>query len=215
MGFKDVLENTPNIIINNDAIKFATLREIIPTEREHEYRKYIELLIKYLPENERKDCAKNPIDFVSADLLFRGITSEGYEEIKLTKSYPVQKGQFGEAGVFFSNNPYTAFTYTAFESGVIAVIDKEKLVYKDNGGIIEVGSEEYKNGINALLSFLAEKGTESKDTLYTINNFWDLSVRGHGANPLARIITMRLSQPITATKAFIVLKDGAHEESSG
>ncbi|MEK7520247.1 MAG: hypothetical protein AAB581_03350 [Patescibacteria group bacterium] len=208
----EVTDGVLNVAVNRDAIRYAVAREQIGREREYEYAEYIQLLIKYLSENEQKDCGKNPIDFVSADTLFRGLNREAYEEIKLTQRYPVQKGQLAEEGVFLSNSPYTAFTFTRLEDGIIAVVDKNKLVYKDEHGIMEVGSEEYKSGVQALLTFLAQKGTNDKDTLYTINNYWDLSSRNHGQNPLGRTVAMRLPQPITATKVFLVLENGVHEE---
>lgn len=205
-------ELIPLFNVNENAIKDAVTRSRIGREREKEYGEYIKTLAKYLPENERKDCAENPVDFVSPDTLFRGFHKEDYEEVKSLRRYPVRHGQFAEEAVFFSNSPHTAFTFTRPDDGVVAIIDRGGLIYKDERGIMEVGSEDYQKGLSALLSFLAEKGTDNKDTLYRVNNFWDLSSNNNRLNPLERTIAMRLSQPISATKVFIILRDGVHEE---
>lgn len=94
----------------------------------------------------------------------------------------------------------------------MAVVEKANFCIKDNLGILETGSQEYKEKVKNIIKSLSDKGITGGSILYAIDNNWDLSRPSSREYANDRIVCLRLSQPISATKVSIMLGDKISEE---
>ena len=174
------------------------------TERVQEYIAFAETIFSVLPENEKKAFCEDPINFVSQEYVFRGLTKEKYSELLKSQEYEIQGGQLGSGtGVFFSNSPFAAFDYQT--KGVIAVIKRTDLKLKDDK-IYEVGSDEYNEKMQNELNKFPE--SERSLASYSVGDIVDASERTKSKNNNERNIITRLNQPISVTEEFLVYENG-------
>lgn len=87
------------------------LKEIKNQDRIREFVEFAEIILGFLPEQEKESFKKDPIQFTSETYYFRGLSSEQLKECLETHIYRPQRGEFGSRGVFVTNRPYSAFTY--------------------------------------------------------------------------------------------------------
>lgn len=192
---------------------FIEVKGSLLKERADEYLKFSKILVGTLPENERDKFIVHPVEFTSDTFLFRGFSSEEYNSLQKRGYYKPYSGEFGEEGVFLSNRPAAAFGFTQSWNGVIAVINRDKLILKDkDAGILETGSELYKKKTKELLNSLSQR--PDVNVLYLLDSIWDISKKESSSSTSARTFVLRLPQPISITKTFIILNaSGVSEET--
>lgn len=180
--------------INEEAI----LKHAKTPEKAKEYLVFAKALLPHLPEHEREAFAHDPVHFTSDTVVFRGLGSGKYDQLKESKMYPVQNGEMGSRAVFLSNRPFGAITYQ--HHGAVAIIPRDRLrLMNANLGILKPGSPQYKEE--------SDKLRAAGVSVWEIDNHMDLS-NPVATHPQERYLNMRLEQPIEVTEVFLVWKDG-------
>lgn len=176
-------------------------------EKAEEFILFARAILNILPEAERDAFAKDPLNFVSPTLSFRGLTPEKYEDVKSTGFFSLQSGQYGSRAVFLTNAPYQAFTYQ--QKGAIAVIPVRNFKTLDSHGLVQLGSDTYRtHTVNRLAALPFSLTTsERSSALYALDDDLDLIEPSH-YNKGENTYVLRSPQPIEGVEVFLVWKDG-------
>lgn len=155
-----------------------------------------------LSESERAEFARDPINFRSKELLFRGLTSEKVAQLKIDGEFKTHSGeQAAGTGVFLFDSPFSTFQY---ESHTIAVFERSRLALLD-GRIVEAGSREYHDRVAALLGGLTPDGR--KLSVWTVDEEMDLAYKSNRNSEVLNV-SLRKPQPLSAVKAFLTYENG-------
>lgn len=162
---------------------------------------FAEKLFSILPQQEQIEFARDPINFVSQQFLFRGLTADKYANVLNTGHFEPQSGQMNSRAVFCSDSPFAAASY----GGVVAMIDRKSVSYKGktSDGFITPGTSQYRQLVENYLSSLPPE--HRRDALWDVDNEFDLVTQPSGRmTPQEHVYALRHSQPLSAVTAFFV-----------
>lgn len=164
-------------------------------QRAEDFKKFSEVLVKYLPEEEiAKFLNPGPQLFCSKILFFRGFPHKMYELVKKLKQFPLKSGDMARNSVWLSDCPNTAFGYQ--DRGIIAVIPRSKIQMGLTNTWVSPGTPEYNK--------LFQESVAAGASVWDAEQDFDLRMGNYYA-------TAR-PQPINVATVFLVWKDGKYVE---
>ena len=172
-------------------------------EKAREFTAFAKALLHHLSPEEAQQFAVSPVEFVSREMVFRGLDLHKYRDLLQSGSFRPQAGEMGGEGVYFSNSPYSASTYQT--NGAVAVVPRNRLIPCTEHGIMDVGSEMYQRENERYLASIP--ASERREAAYTIDNRWDVEGRSSLADERVHNIVMRRAQPVSVARVYLV-QDG-------
>jgi len=173
-------------------------------EVKRRYEKLIPLVCQFLHEIERKSFLEDPINFISQEYYFRGMSHVKTQEAIQNKAMVPESGDYTGTAVFLTDSPLGAAEFSP-QDGSFVVIDPEALEYLEEGEgagkVYDASSKEFQQNEKEYIEGLPEG--EQKLAAYTAINNWDTMSKYSQSKPW-HTISMRKEQSISSVKVFVV-----------
>jgi len=174
------------------------------------YRGLFRNVYELLPENERESFLANPIDFISGQVLFRGMGRRKVAELLSEGKMLPESGDYSGTAVFATDGPVGAIDFVS-KDGALAVIDPEKIDYLEQGKIYDAGSEELRRLEQARLASLPPKDRALAS--YAVADNWDTRSTYVPGRPW-HTVALRREQPLAAVARLVTYKPGSEEPAT-